>query len=447
MPAITLHVSGMHCKACVALVESELMDVDGISHAKASFKHHHVTIEGKITNKPVEDIINLLDPFLKKHGYHLTVERIKHKTAWREFLFAVPLAIAFLAFFAVLQKSGLVDVAQVDGVNVPTAFFIGVIASLSTCMAVVGGLTLSMMANFAKDGDRISAPFRFHIGRLAGFFILGGLLGTLGSQFEINPSVTLFLNALVAAVMLVLGINLLDVLPFLKKWQLTLPRFIADHMLGWSRLNHAFTPVLIGVVTFFLPCGFTQSMQLYALSTARFMDGAIIMLVFALGTLPVLSMLSFAPAVLHSRKAKGIFFKTAGMIVIAFAFFNLLNVLGVSGLIQPIKLMDGTGVETSALPTSNVRIENDQQFIEITAKNGYTPATTTAKAGMPTILKIKTDGTFDCSATLVIPALKYNERLPLKGMTDVAVPAQQPNTTLHGMCGMGMYDFTIRFVQ
>lgn len=85
------------------------------------------------------------------------------------------------------------------------------------------------------------------------------------------------------------------------------------------------------------------------------------------------------------------------------------------------------------------------QTIEISAKNGYSPRDTTARANVPTELKIKTSGTFDCSSALSIPKLGYQTILPPSGETVVDVPPQAAGSTLKGLCSMGMYSFTIRF--
>ena len=217
-----------------------------------------------------------------------------------------------------------------------TAFIIGIVASLSTCMAVVGGLVLSMSATFAREGDRVTPQILFHVGRLVSFFIFGGVIGAIGSAFALNVSTTFFLSFVIGIVMLILGLNLLDVFRFAKRFQPSMPKFLSKHALGVSKLNHTLTPLLVGIATFFLPCGFTQSMQLYTLSTGNFLSGALTMLVFALGTLPVLALVSFSSFSIHGSAKSGVFFKTAGLIVIMFALFNITNILVVIGLVPPI---------------------------------------------------------------------------------------------------------------
>lgn len=326
----------MHCKACVLLTESELKELPQVTSAKSSLANHSVEVEGDFGDKTPEKIAEELTIPLKSHGYTISVERQQHATSWGDFKIAIPIAIGFAALFVLLQKMGIVNLISAGNVTYGTAFVIGIVASLSTCMAVVGGLVLSMSATFAKEGDRIRPQLMFHGGRIVSFFLLGGVIGALGSAFTLNTSATFMLSLIVGIVMLLLGINLLDVFHWAKKIQPSMPRFIAQHAHGVAKFNHTLTPLLVGVATFFLPCGFTQSMQLYTLTTGNFLTGGLTMLAFALGTLPVLALVSFSSLSMKDSSKSGIFFKTAGLVVIMFALFNLINSLVVIGLIPPV---------------------------------------------------------------------------------------------------------------
>jgi uncharacterized protein len=336
MKTYTLHVSGMHCASCPMLVEGELSDLPNVTHAKASLKHHHVEVTGDFGEQTLEQVAEQLTTVTKPHGYTLSPEKQKHSAKWHEFTIAIPIALGFIGFFILLQKLGLVNLVTTSEVSYGTAFLIGMIASVSTCMAVVGGLVLSMSANYAKEGDKVRPQLLFHVGRLVSFFVLGGVIGTLGSFLKLGITGTVVMSVVVAIILLILGINLLDIFPWTKKLQPTLPRFIGNHVQGLKRINHTLTPVLIGVATFFLPCGFTQSMQIYALGTGSFMSGALIMTAFALGTLPVLALLSFSSLAIHTKARSSIFFKTAGIVVIFFGLFNLHNSLVVAGIIPSL---------------------------------------------------------------------------------------------------------------
>lgn len=95
---------------------------------------------------------------------------------------------------------------------------------------------------------------------------------------------------------------------------------------------------------------------------------------------------------------------------------------------------------------NNVTIENGKQIIEISARGGYYPQKSTAKAGIPTVLRFRTSSTFDCSASVRIPSLDISKLLPQTGVTDIELGSQQV-ATLDGSCGMGMYPFEVIFTE
>lgn len=94
---------------------------------------------------------------------------------------------------------------------------------------------------------------------------------------------------------------------------------------------------------------------------------------------------------------------------------------------------------------NNVSIVDGKQVIAITAKGGYSPRVTSAKAGISTVIKMDTRGTFDCSSALVIPDIGYRKNLPPSGETTIELPPQAAGTSMRGLCAMGMYNFSINF--
>lgn len=336
MENYTFHVNGMHCKACVTLTESELGELPEVKKVSASLNDFSVTVDGEFGDKTKEQIADQFTKILQPHGYTITTEKPAFTPKWSDFYTALPIAAILIALFIILQKLGIANLINVSQLNYRSIFIIGLVASISSCMAVVGGLVLSMSANFAKQGDRVKPQLFFHISRLISFFILGGVIGILGSTVRLGITGNLILNLIIGIVLFILGINLLDIFPWAKKLQPAMPTFIGSRVYALKNLNHTLTPALLGAATFFLPCGFTQSMQIYALSTKNFLHGGLTMLVFALGTLPVLSLVSFGSSNFGNHIKTGIFFKIAGIIVLFFALVNIAGSMATAGIIPPL---------------------------------------------------------------------------------------------------------------
>jgi sulfite exporter TauE/SafE len=332
----TLFVSGTHCNACKVLIEDTLSEHGQIGYPTVDLSNDTLTVlTDNIDSNVLVDTINSL---LSGYGYTVYAERpvTVEKTSTREWALAVLGATAVVALIVLIDRANIASFANLSGDSLLTPLVVGLIASVSTCLAVVGSLVLSVSATYAKDGAGWRPQALFHAGRLGGFLILGAGLGMLGSAFQVGIYGSQMLSVLASIVMLLLGIHLLEVTK--KIGAVTLPTSLSRVTTGFARRAGSLAPILIGASTFFLPCGFTQSMQVKALSTGSAFDGGITMFVFALGTLPVLALLSFGSLDLAKSRFRGSFFKGAGILVILFALFNIYSALVVFGMIEPIIL-------------------------------------------------------------------------------------------------------------
>ena len=328
----TFHVDGTHCASCKILIEDILNEQEFVKNVRVDLKKETVDIETDSEQSP-EELVQLLTSKVKSNGYTLSVEKIMQEKKGDSVIWkAIPIGLAFLVLFFILQKSGILNLG-IGGKTTPViSFIIGLIASVSSCLAIVGGLVLSLSAKISQDNVSDTKTFLlFHAGRLVSFAILGGVLGLIGNAIGINFTFTAILGIIASIVMLMLGLNLVGVF---AKNKIALHSGVFDF---FRRIEHkTFTPLVIGFGTFFLPCGFTQSMQVVALSSGSFMSGLLIMFAFALGTLPMLVLLSFGSASFAHSKHASLFFKSAGIVVIGLGIFALVAGLAGLGMINPL---------------------------------------------------------------------------------------------------------------
>jgi len=328
------HVSGTHCASCKILIEDILGEQDFVKNPQVDLKKEIVEIETE-SEQSEEEIAAILTSKIKINGYTLSVEKVipEEKEGDDIIWKALPIGLLFLVLFFLLQKSGILNFGIGGNTTPQVSFIIGLIASVSSCLAIVGGLVLSLSAKIEQDDKEITKkPFiLFHAGRLFGFALLGGVLGLVGKAIGINFMFSAILGLLASTVMIILGLNLIGIF---KKSIFTLPSNLFSF---FRKVEHAtWAPIFIGIGTFFLPCGFTQSMQIAALSSGTFTSGFLIMFAFALGTLPMLALLSFGSASFAHSKYAPLFFKSAGVVVIGLGIFALLAGLAGIGIINPL---------------------------------------------------------------------------------------------------------------
>src|SRR3989344_2354546 len=114
------------------------------------------------------------------------------------------------------------------------------------------------------------------------------------------------------------------------------------------------------------------------------------------------------------------------------------------GIVTAFGIIFYGGGQKSA-SVDNVEVRDGVQYITIDAKGGYSPAISTAQAGVPTKLIVKTDGTYDCSAALLVRDANFQQMLPGTGETEIDLGVKNAGEKVDGVCGMGMYNFEINF--
>ncbi len=152
------YVEGMHCSSCELLIEKKLLKKEGIKAVEASLNKGQVCVY--FSEKKSLDLDKINQEF-KYLGYSFFTEpQIKQNKKlfykiegkWQinkdklfAFLKTLILAFSFLLAFYFLDKWQLGRFISVDTRSSLSAFFIlGVIASVSSCAALVGGVLLAM---------------------------------------------------------------------------------------------------------------------------------------------------------------------------------------------------------------------------------------------------------------------------------------------------------------
>lgn len=135
---------------------------------------------------------------------------------------------------------------------------------------------------------------------------------------------------------------------------------------------------------------------------------------------------------------------TAGIILLVAALISVL-LMTRGSLGDENKRSFGEGGLDMTTDVGEAKMKDGVQYIDITARGGYAPRVTKAVAGLPAVIRVKTNNSYDCSIALTIPDIGYQSYLPQTGVTEIVVPAERAQGTLRGMCSMAMYHFQIDF--
>ncbi len=448
-------IKGMHCRSCEILLEKNISQIGGVRSVEAHHKKGFIEVEF------FEEEINeaAIVKAVKDSGYSLGKKEdaswLAHDSeTWFEILVGV---FALMILFIVGKLTGVFENIGTTFGSAPTypiVFVIGLTAGVSTCMALVGGLVASFSAAYAEKHQyatrwqRFKPNLFFNTGRLLSYAVFGGIIGVLGSVVKLSTGFTGFLVMIAGAVMLYLGLKLTGLSPKLSNVSFSLPKKFG-RVVGIKNQSGDYShqeAFIGGALTFFLPCGFTQAMQIYAMTTGSFMSGAVIMVLFALGTMPGLLGIGVLTSVLQGRTGR-MFFRFIGIAVLVLGLFNFMNMNGynLTGITFNIPSSDNNsaGVAVSVPP---VPIENNEQVVNmIQTANGYQPSSFTVKKGIPVKWVIDSQNAYTCAASIRMP--DYNIGQFLEAGTNIIRFTPTKTGTVRFTCSMGMFSGSFNVVE
>ncbi len=326
---LELGIEGMHCANCSVLIEQKFKELAGVHKVRVD----HVSGKAEVVHSGRLEI-GRLQQAIQDDGYTVL--------SWQDFKSSRPkkntsrdyaeIGAAFLVVIGVvflIKQFGLLpNVAISDNIGFGVAFLFGLAASVSTCMAVTGGLLVAVAAKYNEAYTELTAVQRlkphiyFNVGRILSYTVLGAAIGALGSALMLSPQMTSALTIVASLLMIVLGLQMLRLLPSFGKLAPGLLKSLAHRLHDLGARNARRGAFLLGALTFFLPCGFTQALQLYSLSKGSAAIGALTMLAFALGTLPALLSLS-AISSFAGGSVQKYFLRLAGAAVIVLGYYNI----------------------------------------------------------------------------------------------------------------------------
>ena len=452
MQKIIIPISGMHCRSCEMLIEDKLSEVSEIKKIVVS----HKKAAAEIYYQSKKPSMQTIEHAIREVGYEIGTDEEKKPLFSKNPEDYKDLGIAFLflvGIYMILNNLGLTNINVGSSSNpssLPVVFLVGLTAGLSTCMALVGGLILGISARHAEVHPEATPmqKFRphlfFNLGRIAAYAVLGGVLGALGSVLQLSGGMLGILTIVVGIVMLMLGMKLTGIFPRLENGGIALPSGISK-FLGIKKHEKEYShksSIITGALTFFLPCGFTQAMQLYAISTGSFSQGALIMGIFALGTAPGLLGVGGLTSIVKGIFAKR-FFKFAGILVIFLALFNIANGYNLTGW-QLGGVLENGKAKSVAVSDPNVKMEDGVQIVRMTENSrGYSPNKFTIKKGVPVKWVIDAEAPYSCASSLTLS--KLGIRKTLKAGENVIEFTPKEAGKLPFSCSMGMYtgSFTV----
>lgn len=432
-----LKVSGLTCTHCENRITSALKKLDGVQDVHVSYTDNRVTINydsERVATKTLIETIEKLD--------YKVIQESNKETEGIAANQLIGIGVIIVALYLIINSLGGFNfIPKVDkSIGYGMLFVVGLLTSLH-CIAMCGGINLTQCVIQSTKADaekshtaKLLPSLLYNSGRVISYTIIGGIVGALGSALSFSTAGKAVVTVLAGLFMVIMGINMLNIFPWLRRFNIRMPRIFGDKIAsGTGRRG----PFIVGLLNGLMPCGPLQTMQLYALGTGSFLAGATSMFLFSLGTVPLMFGFGALSSFLSGQFNRKML-KVSAVLVIVLGIFMVNRGLSLSGISIAAPLNKPTSGNVAT-------IRGNVQEVVTTMEGGkYKPFV--VQQGIPVrwTVRVKPEDLNGCNNPLTVP--KYNIKKKLVPGDNLIEFTPKEAGTITYTCWMGMVSSTITVV-
>ncbi|MGI6004915.1 MAG: sulfite exporter TauE/SafE family protein [Christensenellales bacterium] len=436
----TLRIGGMTCVNCQNAIQRKLRNTAGIKTVVVSYNKETAQITYDT------DIISLKDisAAIEKLGYEVPADGQKANNLRRiaGILIIIAALYVIIQHFGLTQFFGAFPLAEA-GMGYGMLFVIGLVTSVH-CVAMCGGINLSQTISKAPgtpEAGRLKAlrpSFLYNLGRVVSYTVIGGIVGALGSVISFSGAMKGMVQLFAGVFMVIMGLNMLGIFPWLRKLNIRMPGIFARKI--ESEKTSGKGPLYVGLLNGLMPCGPLQAMQLYALSTGDPIKGALSMMLFSLGTVPLMFGLGALSSVL-SKKFTGKVVTAGAMLVVVLGISMFSSGWTLSGISSP-----GASAAPSGQSGQQVQLQDGYQSVTTTLQPGrYEPITVEVGIPVKWTIQAPPGSVNGCNNRIFL--YEYEIEKPLQVGENVIEFTPTKTGSFTYSCWMGMISSKIHVVE
>ena len=423
--------TGTTCTSCERIIEKQAYKIHGVTSVKFDWTKEKGTVTYDKTKTDIDEILDSIEEkgyeccILSNENYSNNTENsneenttlglkapdaLDQKSNLKEYLGWIVgiIGIVLLGYF-ILKLTGYEVPTLTEHMSLGLLFVAGLLTGFH-CVGMCGGFVVSYTTNAAQKKSSIHKSHGMYaLGKTLSYTIIGAIFGLIGSIIAFTPNLRAIAGIVAGLFLVLYGLNMLNIFPVLRKLQLRMPLGLFKFM-GRERKKHS-NPLVIGMLNgLMIACGPLQAMYIMAAGTGSIIDGAKMLFVFGLGTLPVLLGFGYLTSII-STKATHKILKLSGLVVILLGVIMINRGLALSGtgydansLIVSVKAAGLLGDS----PTGNtVNMEGEYQIINMdVTNNGWEPNQFVLQKGVPVKWRINGKEINGCNNAIQVPSYK-----------------------------------------
>jgi len=465
-------VENMTCQSCEKIITKRAMELRGVKSVQIDF----CTGKGIVEYNDKKNDIDTILYKIEEKGYQCYIDDDKKSAGAKTakifgWIFGI-IGILIIGYFLL----GFIDTVNLPQLS-PTMslwllFFVGLLTGFH-CVAMCGGFVVSYTAKDAQEGrSSTKSHLMYATGKTLSYTIIGAIFGLIGSIIAFTPLMRGFAGIIAGLFLLIFGLSMLGVFaPVLRKFRIKSPESV-NKFVGRSHEKHSNSPLIIGLLNgLMIACGPLQAIYIMAAGTGSWIEGAKLLFVFALGTLPVMLGFGYFASFLSSKVTQRIL-KFSGVLVIILGIIMLNNGLALTGSGYDIKSLStkataqkeysasqrinaantgttGTNTQNPAAQAAskNTAVQKDgyqEIYMDVTSR-GWSPDKFILKKGVPVKWIINGKQLNGCNNGIQVPKYGLNFQIKQGEQTIEFTPTE--SGVVSWSCWMGMIQGTFVVVD
>lgn len=433
----------MVCTSCERIIAKQALLLDGVK----SIDIDYVSGKGEVKFDENKTRWGKIKHRIEQKGYtcvepDLNTGKSSSKTTWSIWLLAAA-GILLVSYFGLqlYAKFPIPEISQNMGYGL--LFLVGLLTGFH-CVAMCGGFVVSYTAKGTAEGKK---PHQLHLsyalGKTISYTLIGAGFGLLGSIIAFTPAIRGIAGIIAGLFLIIFGIKMLDIFPFLRRFQFRLPKFL-NHWLGKESQEYANSPLVIGLLNgLMIACGPLQAVYILAAGTGSMLEGAKMLFIFGLGTLPVMLGFGYFASIISSKATLKIL-KASGALVIILGLIMLNRGLALTGsgldfgsLTSGVNTLGSGGSSSEGQTIAGTTFKDGYQEIKMTVDgNGFTPNKFVLKKGVPVKWVIDGKQLNGCNNAITVP--KYGLNFKVQSGTQTIEFTPTESGAVPWSCWMGM---------
>jgi copper chaperone CopZ len=258
----TFNVSGTSCESCSEIISKHTLRINGVK----SIRVDHVTGDGRVTFDDSKTNMKEIFKAIEEKGYGCSDEKSNKSSGW--IFLTVGIVVALYFILKLSDKIALPAIS--NNMSYGLLFLVGLLTGFH-CVAMCGGFVVS----YATKKKSYSSHAQYAVGKTISYTIIGAIFGLIGSIIAFTPMIRGVAGILAGLFLLIFGLNMLNIFPFLRKIRIGMPSGVSKYVGKQSN------PLIIGLLNgLMIACGPLQAMYVMAAGTGSILEGAKLLFIF-----------------------------------------------------------------------------------------------------------------------------------------------------------------------